>query len=146
MGDAEMMIRVLLAASLMACASAPAEPLVLATAAGSQLPAELIGNFRCSSSSYRSKLTIFDDGRYHETGKLTRHGNHWEPITVKGEPCSPFGNAAFKDGVLTLSYQWATCEQLNDPVTLPVHLREWRLTEADASGFSDGEHNCRRGR
>ncbi len=141
-----MMARALVAASCLACGSAPAEPLVLAAAAGSQLPAELIGDFRCSSASYRSQLTIFNDGRYHETDMLTRHGNHWEPIAVKGEPCSPFGKAAFKESVLTLSYQWATCEQLSDPVTLPVHLREWRLTEADASGFSDGEHTCRRGR
>jgi hypothetical protein len=146
MGQTAMMARVLLAASCLACASAPREPLVLAAATGSRLPAELIGDFRCSSASYRSQLTIFADGRYHETDMLIRHGNHWEPIKTEGEPCSPFGKAAFEGGVLALSYQWATCEQLSDPITLPVHVREWRLTEADTTGFSDGEHNCRRGR
>ncbi len=117
---------------------------MLAAAEGSQLPAELTGEFRCSSDGYRSQLTLFADGRYHETNMLIRHGNHWEPIKTEGEPCNPFGKAAFKHGVLALSYQWATCEQLSDPVNLPMHLREWRLTTADATGFSDGEHNCRR--
>ncbi|MBL8740908.1 MAG: hypothetical protein JNK04_07440 [Myxococcales bacterium] len=139
-----MIVRPLLAAACLACSSTPEKPLVLVTAAGSKLPSELIGEFRCSSDGYRSQLTIFADGRYHETKMLTRHGNHWEPIEVDGEPCDPFGKAAFAEGVLSLRFQWATCEQLSDPVNLPVHLREWRLTAADASGFSDGEHDCRR--
>jgi hypothetical protein len=132
-----------IALGLLACSTA-AKPLALTVAAGSKLPAEVIGDFRCSSDTYRSQLEMFADGRYRETEMLTRHGNHWEPIVMKSEPCDPMGRAAYTDGTLSLQFQWASCKDLEDPGNYPMHLRELKLATADSSGFSDGDIRCRR--
>ncbi|APR82465.1 Hypothetical protein A7982_07814 [Minicystis rosea] len=117
----------------------------LVVPAGARLPPELVGEFSCASDTYRSHLMIPADGLYLETQMFSRSRSHdWEPQTFRAPPCNPLGRATYQDGALVLDFQAGTCEQLEDPILLPLHRRIWRLVQVDGSGFVTTDLRCRR--